>query len=211
MNVLNQTNEWITGFRRGDLQAVCDLFGVHASALLNFAERIIRDKQEAREIVTETFIKLLNRRQHFDDPADIKAFLYITSRNSCMDFLRFARNGHHTESEHLDLQETDLNITDENTRKKAHQVLLTALDNLPEICRQVFHTLFVEGMPTAAAARHLEIDQRDLLVFRKKCLHQLQSALLDNALFSTPFFVHFLAVASRCQASEEKAFVAVNR
>lgn len=205
------TDAWITGFRRGDLSAVRDLYQSHFSSLLPFAERVIRDQQEAREIVTETFIKLLNRRLYFDDPADIKAFLYITTRNTCMDFLRSARNGRQPEPNIADLHESSQDFGEEAIRIKATQVLQSTIENLPVICQQVFRALFIEGMPTTAAARHLEIDQRELLIYRKKCLHEMQSALLENQLFNTPFFVHYLAVASRCHTPEENAFVTVNR
>jgi RNA polymerase sigma factor (sigma-70 family) len=211
MNGFNQHNAWIAGFRRGELQSVRDLFQTHFFSLLPFAERVIRDRREAREIITETFIKLLNRRLYFDDPADIKAFLYITTRNACMDFLRLTRNSRLPEAATGDIQESDQDFSDDATRIKANRVLLAAIENMPILCQQVYRALFVEGMPTTAAARHLEIDQRELLIYRKKCLHELQTALVDNDLFSTPFLVHFLAVASRLHTPEEKAFVTANR
>jgi RNA polymerase sigma-70 factor (ECF subfamily) len=211
MNALNQTNEWITGFRRGDLQAVRDLFQAHFSSLLIFSERVIRDQHEAREIVTETFIKLLNRRLYFEDQADIKAFLYITTRNACMDFLRSVRNGRVPESSFPELRESEEDFGDEAVRIKATQVLQSTIENLPIICRQVYRAIFVEGMPTTAAARLLGTDQRDLLNERKKCMHELRAALLDQSLFNTAFFVHFLAVAGRIHMPEEKAYVTVNR
>lgn len=209
MNGLNHTSEWISGFRRGDLPAVHDLFQAHYASLLSFSERVIRDRQEAREIVMETFIKLLNRRTYFDDPADIKAFLYITARNACMDYLRSVRNGRNAEAIAPDLRESNWDLADEAARTRANVVMVMALENLPIICQQVFRALFVEGMPISSAARHLEIDQRELLLYRKKCLHELQSALADNQVFNTPFFVHFLAVASRVILPEQKAFVTI--
>jgi RNA polymerase sigma factor (sigma-70 family) len=211
MNGLKQHQEWIAGFRRGDLQSVRDLFQAHFSSLLPFAERVIRDSREAREIVTETFIKLLNRRLYFDDPADIKAFLYITTRNACMDFLRMVRNGRLPEAATPELRESEQDFSDDATRIRANRVLLAAIENMPILCQQVYRALFVEGMTTTVAARHLEIDQRELLIYRKKCLHDFQLALLDTDLFSTPFLVHFLAVASRVHTPEEKAFVTSNR
>lgn len=203
MNGLNNTYDWISGFRRGDLQAVQELFGEHHSTLLNFAERIIRDKKEAREIVMETFIKLLNRRSLFDNTADIKAFLYITVRNGCMDFLRFSRNGRTNEEPTLDPKESEQNFADDQVVHKANNILVSSIESLPAIVQQIFRLLFIEGMTTAVAARQLEIEQRDLLNHRKKGLHQLQTALDDNNLFSTPFFVHFLTVACRTFTAEK--------
>src|SRR5262245_36614224 len=153
----SHNHEWIAGFRRGDLTAVRDLFQAHFSALLPFAERVIRERLEAREMVTETFIKLLNRRLYFEDPADIKAFLYITTRNACMDFLRAARNGRVADPTLVDLRESNEDFTVDAIRIKAERILLAAIETLPIVCQQVFRALFVEGMPTTAAARHLEI------------------------------------------------------
>jgi RNA polymerase sigma factor (sigma-70 family) len=208
---MNYTEEWVPGFRRGEAQSVRDLFSTHFSSLLIFAERIIRDKPEAREIVTETFIKLLNRRTFFDDSADIKAFLYITTRNLCMDFLRYARNGRPYAEAPLDIREADMNFSGNMEMDEAGRICLTALENLPPICQQVFKTLFVEGMATGIAARHLDLDPREMLIYRKKCLHQMQAALLDNHLYSTPFFVHFLAVACRANTAAQQEPVPVNR
>jgi RNA polymerase sigma factor (sigma-70 family) len=203
MNEQQITNEWITGFRRGDLQSVRELMVEYNSSLLQFAERIIRDSPEAREIVTETFIKLLNRRTWFDNPADIRAFLYITVRNGCMDFLKFSCNGQPREEKPLNSNESELDFDDAKVLHKANQILLTSLESLDQVGQQIFRCLFMEGMTTTAAARQLEMDQRELLNNRKKIVHQLQTALDENDLYSTPFFVHFLAVTCRTFTAEK--------
>lgn len=211
MKEINKTTELITGFRRGTLQAVRNLYTTHYTSLLYFAERIISDRATAREIVIETFIKLLNRRSYFDNQADIKAFLFITARNSCMDFLRYVKNGHQVEDTTLEAPETELDLANEANSAEAKRVMQEALDNLPAICQQVFTTLFIEGVQTIAAARHLEMEPRELLTFRKKSINQLQSALSDHNLFSTPFFIHYLTVACRKTVTAVTLPVTVNR
>lgn len=197
MNELTQTHDWITGFRSGSLQAVSDLYTTHDSALLNFSEQIIRNRQEAREIVTETFIKLLNRRVWFDNLPDIKAFLYITTRNACMDYLRYTKNLQWANTPALDILESNIDIADKEIQDRAERILWSALENCPAVYQQIFRLLFIEGVPSAAAARQLEIDQRELLISRKKILQQFQMALADNNLYSIPFFIYFLTVACR--------------
>jgi RNA polymerase sigma factor (sigma-70 family) len=211
MKETNQTTEQISGFRRGSLQAVRNLYTTHYASLLYFAERIISDRVTAREIVVETFIKLLNRRSHFDHQADIKAFLFITARNSCMDFLRYVKNGHQVEEPAMTAAETELDLTSEVNSTEARRIMQEALDSLPAICQQVFTTLFVEGLQTTAAARQLEMEPRELLIYRKKSMNQLQSALSDHNLFSTPFFIHYLTVACRKTVTAVQLPVTVNR
>jgi RNA polymerase sigma-70 factor (ECF subfamily) len=211
MKEMNQTTELISGFRRGSLQAVRNLHTTYYTSLLYFAERIIRDRVSAREIVIETFIKLLNRRSYFDNQADIKAFLFITARNACMDFLRHVKNGRLVEETAKAAPETELDLANEVNSAEAKRVMQEALDGLPAICQQVFTTLFIEGAQTSAAARQLEIDPRELLMYRKKSINQLQAALAEHNLFSTPFFIHYLTVACRKTVTAVKLPVTVNR
>lgn len=212
MKETNQTTELIAGFRRGSLQAVRNLYTTHYASLLYFAERIIRDPVTAREIVVETFIKLLNRRSYFDNQADIKAFLFITARNSCMDFLRYVKNGRQVEEAAMVAPETEPDLTSEVNNAQAKRVMQETLNNLPAICQQVFTTLFIEGMQTTAAARQLEMDPRELLIYRKKSMNHLQAALSEHNLFSTPFFIHYLTVACRKSATvTEEVTVPTNR
>jgi len=56
--------------------------------LYYFAKRFVLDRQDAEDIVAESFIKLWRLRENFDNPQSIKAFLFITTRNGCLDFLR---------------------------------------------------------------------------------------------------------------------------
>jgi RNA polymerase sigma factor (sigma-70 family) len=211
MKEMNQTTEQISGFRRGSLQAVRNMYTAHYASLLYFTERIIRDRVTAREIVVETFIKLLNRRSYFDNQADIKAFLFITARNSCMDFLRHAKNSRQAEGTAIAVPDTEMDLTDELNIAEAKRVMQEALENMPAICQQVFTTVFINGVQIAAAARQLDIDARDLLIYRKRSMNQLQAALAEHNLFSTPFFIHYLTIACRKAATAAEVPVPVNR
>src|SRR5438105_5864972 len=79
----------ITGFQQGDSRAFDDLFDMFYPALCYFAERLIDNRQEGEDIVLDTFQKLYVRREHFETMPNIKAFLYITVRNTCLNYLRY--------------------------------------------------------------------------------------------------------------------------
>lgn len=194
---MNQTNQLIAGFQRGSLPAIHELYATHQSALLYFAERIIHDREHAAEIVIETFIKLINRRNYFDNHTDIKAFLYITARNTCMDFIRYGKNTRQPGEGWPVLPESGINFCDDAILAEANRITWSTIEAMPAIEQQVFRLSFVEGMNPAAAAQHLSIDPQELLVQRKKSMHELQAALSENNLFSTSFLLHFLTVSCR--------------
>jgi RNA polymerase sigma-70 factor (ECF subfamily) len=197
MKEMNQLSEMISGFRRGNLQATHDLYTIHYASLLYFTERIIRDHAVAGEIVMETFIKLINRRSYFDSITDIKAFLFITARNASMDFLRYGKNGRIAGETAAQWRESEFNLSDDMQIAEANRLLQSAVDNLPVICKQVFNALFAEGLQTPAASRQLEIDPREMLIYRRKVIRQLQAVLSENDLYSSSFLIHYLTVACR--------------
>src|SRR5690349_24963911 len=79
----------IAGFHKGNSRAFDLLFDMFFPALCYFANKLIEDRQESEDIVLDTFQKLWARREHFETMPNIKAFLYITVRNTCLNYLRY--------------------------------------------------------------------------------------------------------------------------
>jgi RNA polymerase sigma-70 factor (ECF subfamily) len=49
----------------------------------------VSSQQDGEDLVKDTFVKLWQTHADFDTPQNIKAFLYITTRNACLNFLRY--------------------------------------------------------------------------------------------------------------------------
>ena len=78
----------INAFREGDSQAFDAFFRLHYRPLCYFAAQLMGDPSEAEDIVKDSFVKLWHKHTGFDSPHAIKAFLYVTTRNACINFLR---------------------------------------------------------------------------------------------------------------------------
>ncbi|HEX9509830.1 MAG TPA: sigma-70 family RNA polymerase sigma factor [Puia sp.] len=78
----------IIEFRKGDPQAFASFFHLHYRPLCYFATQLVNSQQDGEDIVKDTFVKLWQKHTDFDTPQNIKAFLYITTRNACLNFLR---------------------------------------------------------------------------------------------------------------------------
>ena len=68
------------------------LFNAYFPALCLYAERIVSDSDAAKDVVQEVFIKLLKSNAMFENEKAIKAYLYILTRNSCLDSIKKSRN-----------------------------------------------------------------------------------------------------------------------
>jgi DNA-directed RNA polymerase specialized sigma24 family protein len=78
----------ITWFRQGLPEAFKAFFFLYYPELFSFAFLLVRDAPAAYQLSLDAFFLCWQRRADFTDDEKIKAFLYLTTRNSCMDHLR---------------------------------------------------------------------------------------------------------------------------
>src|SRR5690349_13919793 len=60
------------------------VFHLFNPALCFFARRLVNDGAIAQDIVTDVFIKLWQKQSDFKTVYSVKAFLYISTRNACL-------------------------------------------------------------------------------------------------------------------------------
>src|SRR6266705_2596631 len=80
--------ELASNFFNGDTKAFEEIFDRFHSQLYTFAYSMIQDTEEARDITIMSLNQLWYKHKDFDNLPNIKAFLYVSVRNKCLDFLR---------------------------------------------------------------------------------------------------------------------------
>lgn len=120
LNIKNNDNdeEAISLVKNGEPEAFKLLVDRYASAIYNFAARLT-NKNEARDITQETFIKAWKNIKKFDETkASFKTWIFIIAKNTATDFLRKKKNVLFSDLEKNFIEEeTDSfaeNIPDEN-------------------------------------------------------------------------------------------------
>jgi len=84
--------EIIARYKEGDQEAFKDLINKYISPLYNFTARIT-NRNDASDIVQETFIKVWKSLNRFDvKKASFKTWIFTIGRNTATDFLRKKRN-----------------------------------------------------------------------------------------------------------------------
>lgn len=188
----NPGNEFITSFRQGTFTTVRELYSLHYSSLCFFAQQLIQDEQEAKDIVLDTFIKLVQRRDRFDNLSNIKAFLYITTRNTCLNFLRSLNNS--PVKENTTAAPAPATSFDRDTVPAEHiRLLYNSIEQLPSPARDIFRRSYQNGEYVADIATQLDINPRLVLQYRTEAVHQLQNALLANE-HAALLLIYFLSV-----------------
>lgn len=123
----------MTALAGGRERAFRELVERHQTGLYGFALRFCGVREEAEDVVQETFLRLFRNRTHFDTTGSVKAFLFKVCRNLLID----ATRRRHTEPLDDATQETlaifhGPSAYDTLTRKEGQQSLSRALDALPE-------------------------------------------------------------------------------
>ena len=77
----------VIALRQGNQEAYKKLHDQLYDSIYYFASGLIGSKFDANDIATEVFLRLWTLRCNFDTFQNLKAFLYLATRNACLNYL----------------------------------------------------------------------------------------------------------------------------
>ncbi|PSL29144.1 RNA polymerase sigma-70 factor [Chitinophaga ginsengisoli] len=152
------------------------------SPLCYFAEKILKDRFKAEEVVADVFEKLWNMKTA-EDIENIKAFLYTATRNQCLDQLeqRQIRQKHHKVLLQLSPLAED-EILKEIYFTEALREISQAVHTLPEQCRKVITMTYENGLSTKEIADQLGVTVSTVKTQRARGISIIRKLLSSRAL-----------------------------
>jgi RNA polymerase sigma-70 factor (family 1) len=175
-------------FNSGDNKALETVFNEHYRALWHFANSLIHDRWEAEDIVVETFLKLWKLRANFDTEQNIKAFLYITTRNACFNYLKHVevRRYSHKELLYLNDEKEDEDLEDiidcKIIESEVLREIILEIKSLPPKMGAIFEMIFVHGLSTAEISKKLKLSSATIRVQKAKAINTIRLALAKKRL-----------------------------
>ena len=138
----------IPAFQQGDQQAFTVFFKQYYRPLCFFAEQLLGDKNDAEDIVKDSYLKLWNKRADFDHAQSIRSFLYTATRNASLNHLRHLKVKDHFKKEmhYLDDQKGDELILQQMIRSELMRSIYQEIEKLPEKRQQVFRMIYFDGL-----------------------------------------------------------------
>ncbi|OQP44581.1 hypothetical protein A4H97_09440 [Niastella yeongjuensis] len=182
----------IVGFQQGSKEAFAAVYNMHYSRLYSFIKKLIEDREEAQDITAETFVKLWKLHANFNTEENIKAFLYITARNACMDYLRYRQRQTvnkqafgYTLTEQVDTTP----VFNDEIKTAVLKQLHSEIENLPPQCKRIFKMAWLEGKKNAAIAEQLSLTEQTVRNQKARAIKILRLAL-EN--YNMELFVLFI-------------------
>jgi RNA polymerase sigma-70 factor (family 1) len=181
----NKEHILLRKFAAGEQTAFQFIFKQHYSALCYFAFTIVADEQEAEDLVQETFSKLWDKRADFQSATNIKAFLFIATKNACLNFLKSRQRLHIKEKEFSYLQEEQVTADMTGfdpvlTETEIIQQLYEEIELLPTQCRRIFKMSYLEGRKNEDIANALEISYNTVRAQKLRALKLIRSSLIKK-------------------------------
>lgn len=139
--------------------------GVYEKFWLNIYHYVLRmglSTDDAKDITTETFIKLYNRKKVFERLNNILAYLMTTARTTAIDLMnRKIKQGELGESipDTTDAIAEEAAYNEEVTQETLRAVL-DEIDKLPNQCRTIFVLAFLHEKSNAEIASQLNIVEK---------------------------------------------------
>ena len=89
----------ILGLKQGDHDSYEALFKLYYAKFVNFADAIIKDRNAAKDIVQEAFIKVWANRAKLDENQVLQNYIYVIVKRLILNYLRDHRPSESLESE----------------------------------------------------------------------------------------------------------------
>ena len=175
--------------RDKDPAAFNEVYDMMYRKLFLFAKSLIGDTEEARDIVTEAFIKLWGRKKPFSNMVHLQVYFYTVIKNACIDHLR--RDKLRNKIEHQLIQSGTIqeNFIEKRFQEaELVQMLYERINQLPERMQQVFKLTYLDGYSRTEVAQMLNLSENTIRNTNAAAMKALRLTL------SVEQFVIFLAV-----------------
>jgi RNA polymerase sigma-70 factor, ECF subfamily len=156
------------------------LFRIEFKGLVYFALQYTKDLDTAREIAQEAFISLWEKRETIDLSKPVKTYLTTTVRNKCLNWLRDNKkfNRDILDIEGL-LSDRIYTPPDRLVEAEIRIKITSAIEELPEKCREIFVLSRNENLKYQEIATRLQISVKTVETQMSKALQHMRQRLKE--------------------------------
>lgn len=179
-------------FCTGDMVQFKTAYELLYEPIYLFVYNLVKDEHEAQDITTDTFVKLWRLHANFESLSNIKAFLYVTSRNACLDYFRKVQRDRSAQKEILYLLRDGSDVKAEIIESAVFTELTRQIESLPGKCRKIFELIYFDNLSTSEVAEKMGISNQNVLNQKAKAINILRSGPLSKALLLAEMCLLFI-------------------
>jgi RNA polymerase sigma-70 factor (ECF subfamily) len=174
--------------KNGDKSALSHLVNTYSGRIYNLALRILRNKEDAEDILQETFLTVVEKLHTFDGRSGFFTWIYRIATNASLMKLRkkklvfqdLGNDDNYNDSIESRVfvdwtQDPSINIYDEEVKKKIDG----AVNKLSDIYRSVFVLRDIEGLSIKETSTILNITEENVKIRLRRARQYLRDILSE--------------------------------
>ena len=171
----------IEQFREGSRKVYQDIFENLYSILCSFANKYLFDNDESEDICQEVFIELWKQKEKFENYDQIKAFLYLSVKNKCLNVLKHqkVKDKFKTSDSSTD---NDIYFEEQIIKAEVVSTIYQSINRLSKQRREII-ILSMQGLKNNEIAENLNVSVNTIKL-QKKIAYQKLREELKHSVFS---------------------------
>ncbi len=146
---------------RGDEHALAALYDAHAAALLAIAQRILRDRNDAEDLVHDLFVEVWHRASAYDaSRGSVRSWLLVRLRSRAIDRLRSQATRRRLLTERVDGATATADSTSAEevvAQGQEKRTVSVALEALTPRQREAVELAYFQGLTAAEIAARIDV------------------------------------------------------
>lgn len=176
-------------FTTGDYKRYTEIFNYFYARLCFFANRILKDRQTAEDLVSDVFVKLWTNPLTFETKANAKAWLYITTRNTCFNYCKKLYLQYQSEIDPSSVYTHETVLTS-MIRTEILREIMSLIELLPTECRRIFKLSYFNDLSNQEIAKELCVSIHTVKNQKARAIYLLKRRFKILRLFSLfTFFI----------------------
>ena len=167
-------------FREGDEAAFAVLYKLHFGRLFLVIRELVGQQDLAEDVVTNSFIRLFERRDRIREMEQVYPFLFVVARNEAISHLRILQRQRLARKEIEKLVDTEYRDPREAEleRDQLMEKIQQLVELLPPRQRKIFRLHFFDGLTIREIANQLKLTETTVRNQRNRALIFLRQAFL---------------------------------
>jgi RNA polymerase sigma-70 factor, ECF subfamily len=174
--------------KKGDPKALSELVNAYSDRIYNLGLRILRNKEDAEDILQETFLTVVQKIDTFDGRSSFFTWIYRIATNTALMKLRKKKPQYVDLPDNPDFQESieskifidwsqDASLNVHNTEVK--KLLDESINDLSEIYKTVFILRDIEQLSIKETSKILNITEENVKIRLRRARQYLRDKLSD--------------------------------
>jgi len=162
---------------KGSIETFRELYDSLFPSLVSFTVQLVKDTDEASDIVQETLLVYWNKRNEFKKLDGVKAFIYAVIKNSGLNYLRSKK----VHSKHLMFIENNETyyFKDKIIEEETISIIKNALKDLPPRTKNIIE-LSMNGATNVTIAETLDISINTVKTLKLRAYRILREKLKNH-------------------------------